>query len=100
MRREKNKKPILLPIQRYIAFSPTCAPSVLEMPHVLQAYLSYGHELLARTNPRLVAELLLLSFPLCTLLNNIAEYRAEHAKASAPSMPPGNAPVLTFPEVR
>jgi hypothetical protein len=76
------------------------APSVFELPHVLQAYLSYGHEILAEINPRLIAELLLLTFPLCTLLNNIAEYRAEHAKAPAPSMPPGNAPVLTFPEVR
>lgn len=70
------------------------------MPYFLQAYLLHGHELLAPANPRLLAELLLLSFPLCTLFNNIAEYRAEHAKSPTPAMPPSNAPVLTFPEVR
>lgn len=76
------------------------APSVFEMPYVLQAYLSYGHELLGQANPRLIAELLLLSFPLCTLLNNIAEYCTEREKAPAPAIPPSNAPELTFPEVR
>ena len=76
------------------------APSVFDMPRILQAYLAYGHGMLEHTSPRLIAELLLVSFPLCTLLNNLAEYRAEHAKSSAPSMPQSNAPVLTFPEVR
>lgn len=75
-------------------------PSVFEMPYILQTYLLYGHEMLTPINPDVIASILLLAFPLCAVLNNIAEYRAEHAIRPAPSMPQGNAPVLTFPEVR
>ena len=74
--------------------------TVFDLPPVLQAWLGFGYDILEHANPTVIANILLLSFPLCTLLNSIAEYRAEHAASPAPVTPKSNAPVLTFPEVR
>lgn len=74
--------------------------TVFDLPPVLQAWLGFGYDILEHANPRMIADALLLSFPVCTVLNSIAEYRAEHAPSPVAAEPKSNAPVLTFPEVR
>lgn len=74
--------------------------SVYDLPEVLQTWLGFGYDVLEHADPRLVADVLLYSFPICTVINSIAEYRAEHAKAPVAAEPKSNEPVLTFPQVR